>query len=346
MIRQCIVAFILAATTLAGWTASDAFTGEAPARIVAIGDVHGANEHFIAMLTRAGLLDAQHRWTGGKTILVQTGDVTDRGAGVRRALDLLMTLEKQASAAGGKVHVLLGNHEVMNLLGQTTDVSRDLIAEFGGEAPYRAAFGKDGRYGKWLRTKRVLVEIDGNVFMHGGIDLDYTKESLDGINKRAQREIAEWDAGVRWLEDKRLIQPTMGLAEIAGVARAEVERLNALVAENKIPDDAVTIATLLPPVANIGSSSLFHPQGPLWFRGFATWPEAEGAERMAALLKHHDVRRFVTGHTVQPNGRITSRFDGALFLIDTGMLGGKYWPSGRPSALEILPTATNPIYVN
>ena len=66
---------------------------------------------------------------------------------------------------------------------------------------------------------------------------------------------------------------------------------------------------------------------------------------MAALLKQHRVKRFVTGHSVQKGGRITTRFGGTLFLIDTGMLNGKFWPSGRASALEILSEKTNLLYV-
>ena len=57
---------------------------------------------------------------------------------------------------------------------------------------------------------------------------------------------------------------------------------------------------------------------------------------MAALLQKFRVKRFVTGHTPQPAGRITKRFGGSLFLIDTGMLGGKFYPGGRGSALEIV----------
>ena len=79
-----------------------AATLEQPRRIVAIGDVHGAADAFAAILTRAGLIDAEKRWIGGRAILVQTGDMTDRGAGMRDALDLLMGLENQASKAGGR----------------------------------------------------------------------------------------------------------------------------------------------------------------------------------------------------------------------------------------------------
>lgn len=341
MRRVPLSALLLAATVCA------AASGPAvpAARIVAIADVHGGFDPFVSILTSAKLIDAQRHWSGGRTVFVQTGDITDRGAGVRQALDLLMTLETEASAAGGKVHVLLGNHEVMNLLGETRDVSPEAFSNFGGDAAYRAAFGPDGRYGKWLRSKPILANVDGSVFMHAGINLKFTTERLDELNRRARREIGEWDEGRRWLEAQKLVTPSAAFPEVVEAARAEIDRVNAVMAEKKhLTPEARRAAALVLPLANIGASSLFHSEGPLWFRGFSTWTDADGAVRMAALLKHFGVSRFVTGHTVQPNGRVTERFGGSLFLIDTGMLDGRFYPAGRASALEISGNAVKAIY--
>src|SRR5512138_2728203 len=86
-------------------------------RIVAIGDVHGAYPEFVSILQRTGLIDREGKWIGGSTSLVQVGDVIDRGRQSRQCLDLLMELERQAKRAGGRVIPLLGNHEVLNILG-------------------------------------------------------------------------------------------------------------------------------------------------------------------------------------------------------------------------------------
>ncbi len=102
-------------------------------RLVAIGDVHGNYEGFVSILRRTGLIDASNRWTGGTTTLVQTGDVTDRGLGVKQTMDLLMTLEREARRADGRVVSLAGNHEVMNLLGDTRDVNPELYAAFADQ---------------------------------------------------------------------------------------------------------------------------------------------------------------------------------------------------------------------
>src|ERR1051326_5260570 len=89
----------------------------APARVVAIGDVHGDFDDFVVILQHAGLIDANRHWSGRNTTLVQTGDVVDRGPKTRAALDLLMQLQKEAPHQNGRVIPLLGNHEVMNMYG-------------------------------------------------------------------------------------------------------------------------------------------------------------------------------------------------------------------------------------
>jgi hypothetical protein len=105
-------------------------SGQAPARIIAIGDIHGSIDGLKSILKVTGLTDANGKWTGGRTQLLQTGDYTDRGEGTRAVLDLLMALEPQAKSAGGRAFALLGNHEVMNLLGETRDVTREIFATF------------------------------------------------------------------------------------------------------------------------------------------------------------------------------------------------------------------------
>ena len=105
-------------------------TAQASGRIIAIGDIHGSIDGLKSILKVTGLIDGHNRWTGGRTQLLQTGDYTDRGEGTRAVLDLLMALEPQAKAAGGRALALLGNHEVMNLIGETRDVTREIFATF------------------------------------------------------------------------------------------------------------------------------------------------------------------------------------------------------------------------
>jgi hypothetical protein len=355
---------------------------EAPVgRIVAVADVHGAGATFVRILQRAGVVDEQQRWSGGNAVLVQTGDLLDRGTDIKTPLDLLMSLESQASAAGGRVQVILGNHEGMNMLGETRDASPELYGAFTDEKSearreqafqaaqkmakgvtldksawmtahppgyleYRDAVAPNGRYGKWLRTKPVVVEIDDTVFMHGGINPSFTTESLDNINKRARQELTDWDQGLKWLVNHDLALPFSTLQEVVEAANAEYTRLAARAKKDGTvsEDDAVIAKTLLP-LVNVGGSSLLSPEGPLWFRGYNSWTDSEGAPLIEGLLKKYKVKRFVTGHTPQPTGRITVRFNNSVFLIDTGMLDGKFYPNGRASALEIKGDTVTPIYV-
>ncbi len=103
---------------------------QAPQRIVAIGDVHGSIEGLTTILKVAGLIDDRSKWIGGTTQFLQTGDYMDRGDNVRQVLDLLMSLEPRAQDAGGRALALLGNHEVMNLVGETRDATREIYATF------------------------------------------------------------------------------------------------------------------------------------------------------------------------------------------------------------------------
>jgi Calcineurin-like phosphoesterase len=313
---------LLLLVVLTGFAAAVPSGAAPPARIVAIADVHGGFEPFVAILQRAGLIDAQRKWAGGNTVFVQTGDLTDRGNGVREAIELMMALEQQAAAAGGKVHALLGNHEIMNIVGETRDVSPDTLAAFGGEAAYREAFAPAGRYGKWLRGRAPIVKVEDTMFMHAGINPDATTDSIDTLNDTVRALVAKWDEGVRALLDKNLIKPGAGFKDVIEAADA-----------NKMP------------LAEIVNSHLFHPEGLMWFRGYSTWPEAEGAPKVAALLKRYKVKRIVSGHTVQAKGQITERFGGAIFLIDTGMLDSTFFPGGRPSALEITASGAKPMYL-
>lgn len=104
-------------------------SAQGPARIIAIGDIHGNIDGLRSILTVTGLIDG-NKWIGGKAQLLQTGDYMDRGEHTRDVLDLLMALEPQARDAGGRAFALLGNHEVMNLVGETRDASREIFATF------------------------------------------------------------------------------------------------------------------------------------------------------------------------------------------------------------------------
>ena len=105
-------------------------TGQSLARIIAIGDLHGDYEAFTSLLTQAGLIDHRGKWAGGDTILVQTGDVPDRGPDSLKITQHLQKLQKQARRRDGKVIALVGNHEAMNMIGDLRYVHAGEYAAF------------------------------------------------------------------------------------------------------------------------------------------------------------------------------------------------------------------------
>jgi hypothetical protein len=190
------------------------------ARIVAIGDVHGDCDQLVKCLLSAGVMDKDNKWIGGKTHVVQTGDVLDRGPDSRKALDLLMDLQSQAKAAGGMLHALIGNHEAMILDQDYRYVHKDELAGFGGQQAFAASMGPDGKYGAWIRANSAAIKINDVLFVHGGIAPKYADLSLQDLNaavrtnlgKKATEGAAVDDDGPLWYrgladdDDEKLTQ--------------------------------------------------------------------------------------------------------------------------------------------
>jgi len=390
-----VVVGLLVASGIATPRAQDGSHREDGAgRIVAIGDIHGAYTSFVSILRLAGLLDDQGRWAGGQATLVQTGDILDRGAGVRPVMDLLMTLERQAEAAGGRVVVLLGNHETMNLTRLLQDTSPAAIATFAddrserrraeaheqyrrfvadrrrelGQDPpgvlteeqwmqahppglieYLEALSPDGVYGRWLRDKPIAAMVDGTLFVHGGLNPAFAESSVDRINRRARQEIERFDDTWEALLDRDVVLPFFTFYEVLEAARADlaawVEAINAPLLPKSTTFRDERYLEQLVELLEIGDWSIVHTDGPLWFRGFATWSEEEGAPYIDELQERYDARRFVVAHTIAASHLIRPRFDDRVFLIDTGMLSEVYL-NGQPSALEITGDVVKPLYLN
>ena len=128
-----------------------------PEVLMAIGDIHGDFDDFTLLLKRVGLVDAALHWSGGKTTLVQTGDLLDRGPKGRQVMDLLMSLEKEAATAGGEVRVLLGNHEVMNILGDLRYVPAEAYASFADNESENRRKAASKEYVAWLKEHSSLL---------------------------------------------------------------------------------------------------------------------------------------------------------------------------------------------
>jgi hypothetical protein len=168
-----------------------------PRRLVAIGDLHGDLAATRAALRTAGAIDAGDRWIGGELVVVQTGDVLDRGDDEQAIFDLLAKLETEAKAAGGALILLLGNHELMNAAGDFRYVTAGALHDFDDapgldtskwqRAPEAmrgriAALGPGGVYAKWLAVHAVIAIVGDTVFSHAGITPDWANQ-LEAVNR-------------------------------------------------------------------------------------------------------------------------------------------------------------------
>jgi len=129
----------------------------ADSRIVVIGDLHGDLSRLTELLQISELADPQLNWVGGKSTLVVTGDMMDKGAQVRGVMDLLMSLENEARKKKGKVVTLFGNHEMMNIIGDLRYVTPEIYASFGDEKSEKR---RKEAYKKFLRIRR--RQLSGN----------------------------------------------------------------------------------------------------------------------------------------------------------------------------------------
>jgi hypothetical protein len=197
------------------------------------------------------------------------------------------------------------------------------------------ALGPDGVYGRWLRQLPAAVRIDNLLFMHAGLNPAFADLTVDEINERVSGELQRFDATKEAMVDAGLITPYADLVEMITIAD---QKLGAMIQEmdetGERPDaEGQELARTLDWMINYTDWQLLTREGLLWFRGLAQWPEEEHAAEVAEMLDKQDIDHIVVGHTVQADGDIRTRFDGGVFLTDTGMLEPVY--HGRPSALEI-----------
>ena len=341
---------------------ADAWRFENVDRIVAVGDVHGAYDALVRTLQKAGVIDAELRWSGGKTHLVSTGDVLDRGADSRRVMDLLMRLEPQAKRAGGRVHLLLGNHEVMNLVGDLRYVADGEYAAYAGletagdrerwfqhylavrraggdEAAARKAFARrappgffghrkalryDGKYGKWLLTRPLVVVINDTAFVHGGLPPVVAERGLAGINNTLKTDLRDFAGSLGTLQDLGILNPVDKFREYPRV-------LEDVAAAGQLTGDALTAALAL---VEAGQSPLFGPSGPTWYRGTAACSEVIEGDTLDRALDVVRASRVVIGHTTTRTLQVQQRLGGRVVEIDTGMLSEAYGGSGNALIIE------------
>jgi len=144
-----------------------------------ISDIEGNFGAFRKLLLAGQVIDSNFNWIFGNGHLVLTGDFVDRGSQQTEVLWLIYSLEEKAKAAGGYVHYVLGNHEIMNLNGDLRYLNgkyqqvSQLLAQ-----SWPALYGSNTETGRWLRTKNVMEKIDDILFCHAGVSAAVNERSI------------------------------------------------------------------------------------------------------------------------------------------------------------------------
>jgi hypothetical protein len=276
-IPRRLAAALLVALAVA-WTSPGAQSGRG--RVVAIGDVHADIRALRTALRTAGAIDSRDQWVGGAMTVVQMGDLIGRSNDERQVLDYMFDLQRRARKAGGTVHALIGNHEVMGGRLDNQAVGPNPFSEWetvpglrrddprlGHLPPYARARGAalmpGGPYARQLAALPVVLTLGETVFVHGGIVPRWAQYGVERING----EVRDWLLG-------KTPEPNSAL----GV------------------DDGDRV---------------------MWTRQFSASVTNDDCQLLAESLKILGARRMIVAHTVHPE--ITARCSDRVWAVDVGM---------------------------
>ncbi len=330
-------------------------------RVVAVGDVHGSYDKLLSLLRGTGVVNDNLSWMAEKDHLVFCGDLLDRGQSERAVLDLIVRLQKEAADEGGRVHAILGNHDVMNLVRDLRYVHPENYAHYAHEEKdadrekafkgFKAshtsqgtagpsieevfndsfppgyfarekAFDLEGQYGRWLISLPAIIKINGVMFVHGGLTAEVAQRGIETINRAIHASIRNFiDAGKKL---EIFIQGPVTYSELVQYAYAIDNGVQLPITPNRTHKKAAK--DLLEELDNLAFSS----SGPLWYRGNSLQDERLERGTIIRSLSHMQAHAMVVAHTPTGTGRITARFNGSLIRSDVGMAYGR-----QPFALVI-----------
>lgn len=258
--------------------------GEYPSvdRLIVIGDIHGDYDAFIQVLQKAKILNNNLEYVGGKSHVVQVGDILDRKPremdgsdedSEARIMALILELQIKSYLNGGGYHPVIGNHELMNVLGQFDYVSPLGMKHYGGSHGRREYFKPGGTMATYFACGwNPVVKIGGWMFVHGGMSKKISeKYKIEDIN--------------------------MTLRDFL---YGNIEHI-----KKKYFDELF-----------MNSKSI------LWNRDYSIDHNPQVYDKLNDdlnhILKNYKVKRICTGHTPQLKG-IKHRYQGRVFNVDTGM---------------------------
>jgi len=276
-------------------------------RVIAIGDIHGDYNQYMNIMRSAGVVDSKGKWSGGKTHLVQTGDIPDRGDDTRKIFDHMVKLAKQAKKKGGYVHMLIGNHETMNVVG-------DLRYVTAGE--FEAFQSRNSSRLQNMQWQSQLDWMTANTPDFESVDLtEYRKDWEQRVPLGWVEHRMAWalngEYGGQVKDNQVAVQINDTIFLHGGISSKYCSFSLASLTEQVIAamenyNQAVT-------------TIMDDPLGPVWYRGLATEDESEiFSQTLDNILERYGAKRIVVGHT-PTGGVVWPRFDQRVIVNDTGI---------------------------
>ena len=302
-----------------------------PPRIVAVGDLHGDFSAWIDIARDARLVDPANHWIGGKTVLVQTGDMVDRGADSLKIIRHLQQLDGEARRAGGRVVVLMGNHEAMQVIGD------DRYVTPGEYAAFTDRQSKARRDAAYTANAKAIID-----YYH---IKDPSLASLKAIRERwiPDTPLGKVEHDTAWAPTGELGRWVATLPAVARLGDTLFVHGGISAKYALVPMDEINRrARAAIEAGDNGEDAIINDQmGPLWYRGLILRGGDDGIpaagrptidNELATALKGQGVKRMVVGHTPRLDG-IAILHNGTLIQIDTGI--SRYY-HGKLGWLEIL----------
>jgi hypothetical protein len=308
-----------------------------PERIVTVGDLHGDHDAWQAIARASGVMDAKGHWGGGKTVLVQMGDIVDRGPQSLMIIRDLMRLQREAKRKGGQVYVLVGNHEAMMMTGDMRYASPGELAAFVDR-------NSEQRRQTVYEANRAAIEA-----AYRAKTPTMTPEAIRAAwISTMPLGMAEYQAA--WLPDGELGRWELDNRAVLKLGDSLFVHGGISSAYAAMPVDTINGRVKLALKARDQSptSIINDPHGPLWYRGLVARSESDETmvppqsanpmvapptidEEIDLVVKSQGVKRIVVAHTPSLSGPVSAA-GGRLWRVDSGNSRAY---GGTPSYLEI-----------
>jgi hypothetical protein len=259
-----------------------------------VADTHGEFEILVELLQKHGVIDRALKWSFGNGHLAVLGDVFDRGPHHTEIFWLLYELEAQAKAKGGGLHLMLGNHETLVMLGARQYLHPKYLASARalGVPAYAMLWDERTLLGRWLRTKPAVQKIGGYLCLHGGLAAEVVNRgyTLAALNNSV-RDMLTFTPPYTGPNERYALNDLRVMANKPAATQA----------------DRDTAAFLV-----------MHPLGPLWYRGYFPQSREPGfppatSDDVRRVLEHFDARAIFVGHTMVPT--VTPLYDGKVIAV-------------------------------